>query len=84
VNCDEIKSLLSDYLDDEAATEVIREVEIHLEACGPCEVEIDAIKKTILIYRSTSDYSALSDGARERLYTVLSYEYRQTRNPGSS
>jgi predicted anti-sigma-YlaC factor YlaD len=83
VNCDDLKSVLSDYLDDEAVRELCLEVERHLKDCGPCEVEIDALKKTILIYRANSEYRILSDGARERLYTVLSFEYRQTRHSGS-
>ena len=82
MNCEKLKSLLSDYLDDEAAAEMCREVESHLEDCGPCEVEIDALKKTILIYRSNTEYRELSDGARKRLYTVLTYEYRQIRRDG--
>jgi predicted anti-sigma-YlaC factor YlaD len=83
VNCDDLKSVLSDYLDEEAATELCHEVERHLKDCGPCEVEIDALKKTILIYRSNTECVQLSDGARERLYTKLTYEYRVTRRDGS-
>jgi hypothetical protein len=77
VNCDELKSVLSDYLDDGAARELCREVEIHLKRCGPCEVEIDALRKTILIYRADAEYVELSDGARKRLYAKLTYEYRR-------
>jgi hypothetical protein len=71
--------MLSEYLDDAAAEELCLEVERHLHDCGPCEVEIDAIKKTILIYKSDAGCKPLSDSARQRLFAVLSYEYRQVR-----
>ncbi len=79
MNCEKLKSLLADYLDEEAADKLCREVERHLKECGPCEVEIDKIKKTVLIYRSDNGYERLSSGARERLFMTLSYEYRQSR-----
>lgn len=79
MTCDELKSLLSEYLDDAAAADLCQEVEIHLHKCGPCEVEIDALKKTILIYKSNAGCKPLSEPARQRLYAVLSYEYRQVR-----
>ena len=83
MNCDDLKTLLSEYLDDAAAVELCQEVERHLHDCGPCEVEIDAIRKTILIYKSDSGCKPLSDSARRRLFTVLSYEYRQVRRTDS-
>lgn len=52
MNCEEVLSQLSDYLDDEAREELCRAIEAHLHACHDCQVEVDTIKKTILLYRA--------------------------------
>jgi len=38
--------------DDEVREELCRAIEAHLHACHDCQVEVDTIKKTILLYRS--------------------------------
>jgi hypothetical protein len=79
VNCDKLKELLGDFLDQELASEILKDVHVHLEACGPCSVEVDSLTKTILIYRNQTPGNALSDDARRRLFAVLSYEYQGRR-----
>lgn len=83
MNCDEFKDLIGDYLDEEVAQELCEEVKRHLKACGFCGVEVDTLKKTILIYRKSSKPASLSDDARRRLYKVLSYEYRSASTKAS-
>ena len=79
MKCHQIKSVLADYLDDDAADDVCQEIERHLKECGPCEIEIDALKKTILIYRAEHrSKKELSASAKQRLFVALSYEYRQS------
>ena len=77
MNCDKLRSILPDYLDDEAADDLCREIEVHLARCGDCEVEIDALRQTILIYRRDCLSTTMSEGARLRLFTKLSIEYRR-------
>jgi len=83
VNCHDFKALMGDYLDEEMAEEICREVHSHLEACGPCSVEVDTIRKTILIYKNVSGCPDLTDDARKRLFAKLSYEYRIVKRPDS-
>lgn len=79
MNCDKLKELLGDYLDQELAAEILKDVHVHLEACGSCNVEVDSLTKTILIYRNQTPGSPLCDDARRRLFAVLSYEYQSPR-----
>ena len=79
MDCEHLKSMLPDYLDDEATAELCREIEAHMARCGPCEIEIDEIRQTILIYRRASASATLSDNGRRRIFTALSLEYRRTR-----
>jgi len=84
VNCDEFKKIMGDILDDEIARGLYDEVKSHLSACGACSVEVDSLKKTILIYRNAVQPAELSADVRQRLFAVLSYEYRNPpRNPSS-
>jgi hypothetical protein len=76
VNCHDFKSLMGDFLDQEMAEEICRDVHSHLEACGPCSVEVDTIRKTILIYKNASPCPEMTEDARKRLFAILSYEYK--------
>jgi hypothetical protein len=84
VNCDDFKRLMGDILDDEVARDLYAEVKGHLAACGPCSVEVDTLRKTILIYRGSAPDLPLTEGARQRLFATLSFEYRNRKpNPSS-
>jgi anti-sigma factor RsiW len=79
-----LKSLIGDLLDEEIAREVIAEVKAHLADCPSCHVEVDTLEKTIRIYRAASPCPAMKEDAKQRLYAVLSYEYRSTKRTSSS
>jgi len=77
VNCDQVKSLLSEILDDQIADELIDEIKGHLADCPSCHIEVDTLQKTIRIYRAaTPPCPTLGDDAKQRLHAVLSYAYR--------
>ena len=81
MNCQDFRFLIGDFLDQEVAEEICREVRSHLEACGSCSVEVDTLRKTILIYKKASSCPDLTDDARKRLFAVLSYEYQNVKRP---
>lgn len=77
MNCDQVKSLLSEILDEQIADELIAEIKGHLADCPSCHVEVDTLQKTIRIYRAaTPPCPTLGEEAKQRLHAVLSYEYR--------
>ena len=52
INCDEVLDGLSEFLDAEARADLCREIEEHLRHCHDCQVEVDTVKKTIVLYQS--------------------------------
>ena len=77
MNCDQVKSLLSEILDEQIADELIAEIKGHLADCPSCHVEVDTLQKTIRIYRAaTPPCPTLGEDAKQRLHAVLSYAYR--------
>ena len=51
VHCDEVLNQLSEYVDEEARAELCRAIEAHLARCRGCKIEVDTVRKTIMIYR---------------------------------
>ena len=82
VDCEEVLNQLSEYVDEEARAELCRQIEEHLVRCRGCKIEVDTVRKTIMIYRS--------DGPAETpvhvsaaLQSALAHEYRRS-HPGPS
>ncbi len=70
LSCQEVLDQLWEYLDEEARAELCAEIETHLTACSNCQVEVDSIKHTILLYRSDEQVRTpvlLSDRLRDAL-----------------
>lgn len=84
MNCDQLKTLIGDFLDEEVAKEVLAEVHAHLADCPSCHVEVDTLEKTIRIYRAASPCPTMKDDAKQRLYAVLSYAYRSAKRTTNS
>ena len=55
MDCTEVKDKLADYLDEEALQELCRAIEEHLSHCRDCKVEVDTVRKTIVLYQSDSE-----------------------------
>ncbi len=49
LSCAQLLDELSNYLDDQTAADVRRNLEAHLEDCGACRVLLDSTRKTIRI-----------------------------------
>lgn len=50
--CQDIKQKLSEYLDGDLDPAVCDELERHLNGCENCQVVVDTLVKTILVYRN--------------------------------
>jgi anti-sigma factor RsiW len=69
-NCRHLLDDLSDYLDGEASQEICAEIDRHLTDCEECQVVVDTLRKTVLLYRQLPPPD-LPFQARERLYRAL-------------
>ena len=64
---------LSDYLDDEASSEICAEIEDHMASCEDCRVVVDTLGKTVILYQ-TLHQPELPEGVWHRLYKALELE----------
>ena len=78
MDCSEVRDQLGDYVDNEMLAEICRELEAHLKHCRDCRVEVDSIRKTIVLYQAESG-KRLEVPVRvtERLQEALAQEYRK-------
>jgi predicted anti-sigma-YlaC factor YlaD len=81
LGCEEVLERLSDYLDEEARAELCEAIEQHLSRCHDCQIEVDTIKKTILLYQSDRVIE-MPMAVTNRLGSALAAAYRQ--NPEAS
>ncbi len=51
MNCEELISYLSDYIDNNLDEALRADAEEHLRTCQNCHIALDTTKKTILIYK---------------------------------
>ena len=52
MTCEELLALLSDYVDGDLDHEVYRAFQEHLADCGPCQVVVDNVRRTINLYKA--------------------------------
>ena len=76
MDCTEVLSQLSDYLDPEARAELCRAIEEHLVRCPDCRVEVDSVKKTIVLYQADS-HVEIPVRVSAALQVALAREYRR-------
>ncbi len=84
MECEELLQQLADYLDEDARADLCREIEEHLGRCPNCQIYVDTIKKTIVLYQMDDPSKRLEVPVRvnARLKTALASEY--ARNPGET
>ena len=54
--CKDVLQELANYLDDDCAQAVRREIEEHMRHCRPCQVVVDTTRKTIRIVSGTTAF----------------------------
>ena len=77
MDCTEVREQLGDYVDNEMLAEICRELEAHLKHCRDCRVEVDSIKKTIVLYQSEGKVEVPA-GVSSQLAAALAKEYRSS------
>jgi anti-sigma factor RsiW len=80
LGCEEVLEQLSEYLDEDARAELCEAIEQHLERCHDCQVEVDTIKKTILLYQADR-VVPIPTRVSDQVVTALARAYRQSPGP---
>lgn len=78
-SCTEVLMELSNYLDDELATEVRAQLESHLLHCKTCLVIYDSAKKTLRIVTDSGSFD-LPDDVSESLVGRIMTKVRSENN----
>ncbi len=79
MKCREMLGTLSDYIDGELEARLCEEIEAHMRDCPDCQVMVDTLRKTVVLYRSHGQTEIPPD-VRSRLYAVLDVEAFQAKN----
>jgi predicted anti-sigma-YlaC factor YlaD len=82
VDCQEVLDQLADYLDEDARLELSRQIEEHLSKCRNCQVEVDSVKKTIILFQADSRIE-VPVRVTSRLQAALLSEYRANGTTGA-
>ena len=73
MKCQHMLGALSDYIDDELEARLCAEIKAHLKKCPDCQVMVDTLNKTVVLYRTHGQAEMPAD-VQTRLYAVLELE----------
>ena len=73
MKCGEMLEALSDYIDGELEARLCAEVEAHMRDCPDCQIMVDTLRKTVVLYRQHGHVEVPPD-VKSRLYAVLDLE----------
>jgi len=77
MKCGEMLGALSEYIDGELEARLCAEIEAHMRDCRDCQVMVDTLRKTIVLYRARGQ-SEMPQDVKSRLYAVLDLNELQT------
>ena len=70
MECKEMLGALSDYIDGELEERLCAEIEAHMRECPDCQVVVDTLRRTIVLYR-THGRAKIPDDVKSRLYAIF-------------
>ena len=70
LECRALLAQISDYVDGDLEDAICREIESHLANCQDCQVVVDTLHKTVILYRRHGPVD-LPEGLTERLWQAL-------------
>lgn len=73
MHCKKLLGTLSEYVDGELDPALCAELERHMAECRDCQIMVDTLRKTIILYR-TAGHRPVPEDVKARLYAVLSLE----------
>ena len=77
MKCEELLAILNEYVDGEIDAVLCEEFEKHMAGCNPCQVVVDNIRKTIMLYQNGQPYE-LPVKFRSRLRAALRERWKET------
>lgn len=71
IDCDQVRRMLSDYLEDDLALELRVRIEEHFRSCGHCKAVYDELRHIVRLL-GNEGFIELPKGFSQRLYKRLS------------
>lgn len=81
MKCEELLTLLNEYVDGTVDPGICEQFEKHMAGCNPCKVVVDNIRKTITLYRAGQPYE-LPITFRRKLHAALRQKWKDTHQAG--
>ena len=76
LTCQEVLDQLADYLEPDAHTDLVHQVNQHLGLCHHCRIEVDRLKGVVRIFRHEEIEIHLPGPLADRLQKALEQAYR--------
>jgi anti-sigma factor RsiW len=73
---------LSEYIDGDLEERLCAEIEAHMQDCPDCQVMVDTLRKTVVLYR-THGQAEVPEDVQSRLYAVLDLDAMEKPRSGS-
>jgi predicted anti-sigma-YlaC factor YlaD len=74
-NCENVRAVISDYLDGDLPAEIKHELDQHLAKCRTCQVLFDTTRQTLRIVTDVGSYEVpgvVSERLVKRIMSMLS------------
>ena len=81
LDCNEVMEQLAEYLDEDAAAELRKAIDEHLETCHDCSYYVDTVRKTIVLYQADRR-TVVPMKVTVRLQAALAAEYAHASGRG--
>lgn len=80
MECEELVTYLSDYIDQNLDEELTAEAQEHLASCQNCRVVLDTTQQTIFLYRQQGQRK-IPAARRQRLFNQLKETFLKRSQP---
>jgi predicted anti-sigma-YlaC factor YlaD len=80
MECDELLTYLSDYIDNDLDGELTREARQHLQTCHNCRVVLNSTEQLIILYREQG-HQVIPGKRRQRLFSELEAAFEKRTQP---
>jgi len=81
-SCDQVMAELVNYLDDQVAAEIRRELEVHLAHCRTCQALYDSARKTLTIVTESRSFELPEEISSRILEGIMAKVRRGRRRRG--
>ncbi len=76
MKCEELLTMLNEYVDGTVDPAICEEFNQHLAGCNPCQVVVDNIRQTITLYKDGQPYP-MPPPFRDRMHDALRRCWRE-------